>query len=66
MQKGNCVYFQGFLFEKSCKKAVDLRSTWGHPKTQLADRVPCISGGDNNKRGSCPLHQYPTTGEKSE
>ena len=63
MKAGDCVYFRGFLHENSCKKGVDLNASFSHPKTQLSDRVPCISGGDIKRRGSCSLHRYPTTRE---
>ena len=63
MKAGDCVYFRGFLHENSCKKGVDLNATWGHPKTQLSDRVPCISGVEHGQRGSCSLHRHPTTRE---
>ena len=63
MRAGDCVFFRGFLFEDSCAKGVDLSVTFGHPKTQLSDRVPCISGGDIKRRGSCALHRHPTTQE---
>ena len=63
MKAGDCVYFKGFLHENSCKKGVDLNASFSHPKTQLSDRVPCISGGEHGQRGSCVLHRYPTTRE---